>query len=103
MTGPLTQNTRVVATRDQVSAELSGESVILSLRSGQYFGLDAVGHRVWKLAQAPVTIGALVDRVTAEFEAERTRVEADLLALVADLVSEGLLEVAEDADATGAA
>lgn len=96
MSAPLTLASVVVATADQVSAELAGESVILSLRNAQYYGLDAVGHQVWQLAQDPVSIGALVDHVVERFDAERSRVEADLLTLVGDLVAEGLLEVRTD-------
>ena len=32
----------VVAAKDQASADLAGEAVILNLESGVYYGLDAV-------------------------------------------------------------
>jgi hypothetical protein len=36
-----------------VSCEVDGEAVILSLKSGQYYGLSAVGARIWALIQHP--------------------------------------------------
>jgi hypothetical protein len=42
------------ATRDQVSSDLKGEVAILDLKAGVYYGLDAVGARVWELLQGPV-------------------------------------------------
>ena len=41
----------VVVTKDQVSADLSGEAAILNLKSGIYYGLDNVGARIWTLVQ----------------------------------------------------
>ena len=32
-----------------ICRELSGETVLLNLESGVYYGLDAVGTRVWQL------------------------------------------------------
>ena len=39
--------TRVRAAPDTLMQELEGESVLLSLASERYFGLDEVGTRIW--------------------------------------------------------
>ena len=41
----------VKAAKEQVSCDLAGEAVILNLKSGQYFGLNEVGTRIWNLIQ----------------------------------------------------
>jgi hypothetical protein len=86
--------TRVAAARDQVSVEVDGEAVILSLADGVYYGLDPVGARVWgMMEQQPRTVAELRDAVVAEWEVDAPTAERDLLDLLADLAARGLVEV----------
>lgn len=86
-------DTRVVAARDQVSVEVEGEAVILSLADGVYYGLDPVGARVWTLLEQPRTVAELRDAVVAEWEVDAPTAERDLLVLLDALAARGLVEV----------
>ncbi len=83
----------IVATKDQVSADLDGESVILSLKSGVYYGLDPVGATVWGLIQEPKSLSEVLDAVLQEYDVEPERCQRDLLALLQDLAEKDLVEV----------
>ncbi len=89
----LSVSSRVVATRDQVSSDLGGEVAILHLGAGTYYGLDAVGARIWDLIQKPKTIEEIRDVLLDEYEVGPDRCESDLIALLQRLASEGLIEV----------
>ena len=52
---------------DQVSCELSGEVVVLSLKNGEYFGLNPVAAVVWNLVQSPRSIAEIRDALLQEF------------------------------------
>jgi hypothetical protein len=86
--------TVLAAARDQVSTELEGEAVILSLADGVYYGLDGVGALVWERLREPTSVAALRDAVTAEFDVHAETAERDLLALLRELAGRGLVEVA---------
>jgi hypothetical protein len=83
----------VVAAKDQVSSDLGGEVAILDLKAGVYYGLDAVGARIWSLIQEPRTVNEIRDILLEEYEVEPERCEHDLLALLRRLADEGLVEV----------
>ena len=90
----LSEKTRVVVCREQVSSNLGGEAAILNLKNGVYYGLDSVGARVWALIQQPRTVAELRDIFAAEFDVASPRLEADLLELLSDLAGKELVEVA---------
>jgi Coenzyme PQQ synthesis protein D (PqqD) len=92
---PFAPGTRLVAARDQVSAEVEGESVILNLADGVYYGLDGVGARVWELLRQPRTLEELCDAVTAEYEVDADMARHDLLELLGELSARRLVEPAE--------
>jgi hypothetical protein len=83
----------VVAAKDQVSSDLGGEVAILDLKAGVYYGLDAVGVRIWSLIQEPRSVNEIRDILLEEYEVEPERCERDLLGLLRRLAEEGLVEV----------
>jgi Coenzyme PQQ synthesis protein D (PqqD) len=82
-----------VAAKDQVSSDLGGEVAILDLKAGVYYGLDAVGARIWSLIQEPRNVNEIRDILLEEYEVEPERCERDLLVLLQRLADEGIIEV----------
>jgi len=79
--------------KDQVSCNLAGESAILNIKSGVYYGLDSVGARIWELVQQPRSVNEVREILLKEYDVEPQRCETDLLALLERLLAEGLIEV----------
>jgi hypothetical protein len=72
------------------------ESVLMSVEAGRYFGLNAVGIRVWELlVERPRTIAGLSEAICEEFEVEAPACEADLTAFVQSLLDNGILREVE--------
>ena len=93
----ISENSKVVATKEQVSADLGGEVVILNMKNGVYYGLDPVGARIWNLIQNPTTVKVLRDAIFNEYDVDADRCERDLLVLLQDLASNELIEVKDEA------
>jgi len=90
----------VVVSDEQVSTSLGEETVILGMGDGVYYGLDAVGARVWALLATPRRVSALVLAVVGEFDVTPERCERDVLSLLDDLADRRLVrEVASGGDA----
>jgi hypothetical protein len=89
----LTLDTVVVASKDQLASSLGGETVILGLSKGRYYGVDAVGARVWQLVQMPARISMIKTAILSEYDVTPAQCEADLLKLLGKMVEEGLVEV----------
>ena len=77
--------------------ELDGESVLLNLDNGRYYGLDEVGTRLYELLTTSASVEAALTAALEEYEVGEGTLRADLAALIARLVDEGLIEIA-DAD-----
>lgn len=74
--------------------EIDGEAVLLDLQRGTYFGLDAVGTRIWELIREHATLTVVCDEIVREFDVDASRATADLLEFVERLANRGLIEVA---------
>lgn len=88
----------VSASDDVVAREVAGETVLLNLASGTYFGLNETGTLIWDLIEEDsITLDAICDAIEDEYEIPREDAEADVISLVEQLVENGLLTV-EDGD-----
>ena len=92
--GALGPATVLVAARDQVSAQVEGEAVILNLADSVYYGLDGVGARVWELLREPRSVAELRDAITAEYAVDGETALRDLLVLLDELSARGLVQPA---------
>jgi Coenzyme PQQ synthesis protein D (PqqD) len=88
-----TLDMKAVVPPDVLIQETLGESVLLNLRSGQYFGLNSVGTHMWTVFTRADSLGAACNKLAAEYDVEPHRLEQDLRALVKQLTELGLLEV----------
>jgi hypothetical protein len=93
----ITPHSRVVASKDQLSSPVAGETIIAGLRTGNYYGVNEVGARVWTLVQMPITAADIQRVIATEYEVAPERSAADVLALLARMADERLIEVADAA------
>ena len=87
----------IVAAGDLLTNEFGPELVILNLKDGVYYGLEAAGARIWSLLQKPVTVAAIREVLVSEYDVPPARCERDVRSLVATLVSNGLAQIRESA------
>jgi hypothetical protein len=79
--------------KEQVSCDLAGEAVILSLNAGRYFGLNEVGARIWNLIQEPKAVSAVFEALLREYDVTSEQLEKDVLALLETMAIHMLIEV----------
>ena len=54
---------------------------------------DPIAVEILKRCDGAATLGQIVDNLAAQFKADRERVEADVYALVADLVGKRMVDI----------
>lgn len=96
MSPAISDQSIVVAAKDQVSCDLAGEAAILNIKNGVYYGLDPVGARIWSLMQEPRAVADIQNTITGEYDVEPERCARDLVGLLEKLLAEGLIEVKDD-------
>jgi hypothetical protein len=92
----ITRDTLIAQAKEQVSSDLQGEVAILNLKNSVYYGVDAVGPRIWELLREPKTVSEVLDTLLQEYEVERERCEEDLLVFLEKLSKEGLIEICDE-------
>ena len=89
----LTSDSRIAIAPDQVSCDLAGETAIVNLRNGVYYGLDTVGTHVWNRLGQTMTFGELCDSLLREYDVDESRLEDDMRTFLRALSEQGLIEI----------
>ncbi len=78
-----------------ITREVGGETILLNLETGIYFGLDAVGTSFWQAIRSSQTLGDALTALHGEYDAAPAILREGFLRLLDDLFAKGLLERAD--------
>jgi hypothetical protein len=93
---------RMRVSGDVLAQEVQGETVLLDLARERYYGLNAMGTRVWAQLGQGLSLSEIHARLLQEYVVEPAVLTQDLIALVEALCRAGLVSVADaEEDAAG--
>jgi hypothetical protein len=84
---------RVTTPDGVLMRQIDNEAVILNLNSELYFGLSAVGTRMWTLLISQPSIQTAFDNLLDEYEVAPDRLRQDMLTLIETLEKHGLVKL----------
>jgi hypothetical protein len=89
---------KIQLSKSVVWTKLGEEVAILNSQTGTYFGLDAVGSRIWCLMADGVAVDEVVSTLLTEYGVDEQRVRDDLRDLIDQLAARSLVQISNDED-----
>jgi hypothetical protein len=86
-------DTMVAQVEELVSSDLDGETVMMSVENGKYYGMDPIGSRIWALIKQPRSVSELCDILLTEFNVDRERCDRDVLDFLNELAKDNLVKI----------
>ena len=87
----------VVTAKDQRYSNLDQDTVILDLKSEEYYGLNRVGSIVWHLLQEPKPVREIQEVILSKYNVEAEQCFQDLKVFLESLETQELIKVLESA------
>ena len=76
-----------------LEAEVNGEVIALNVDNGTCYGFNPTATRIWALLAEPKSLDEICETLTGEFEVGRDVCEREVVALIRDLETDGLVQV----------
>ena len=92
-TNTIQETSIVVAAKHPRCSEVDEEMVIVDLEIQEFYGLNPVGKKIWKLIQEPLPVAEINQEISKTFGIEPTECEADILDFLNDLAAANLIQV----------
>ena len=92
---PVTLHHKIAITHGVLDQNVGEGAVLLDVSHGLYFGLDDTGYQFWKVLKNSTSVEEAFLSLRQVYEVGDDELKGDLLALVNELVANGLLTVVE--------
>ncbi len=89
----ITVHSIVSGNKEIVTAEMDGETVMMSVETGKYYNLGKMGSVIWGMLGNPITVESLVDTLLEKYKVEREQCEKEMLSFLNQTYKEGLLKL----------
>lgn len=80
----------------QIETDVGDETLLMMVESGRYFSMDGVAREIWAGIGEATSVRAIIEKQIENFEVDPLRAEAEILALLNDLLEHGLIECVQD-------
>ncbi|MCW8878896.1 MAG: PqqD family peptide modification chaperone [Kangiellaceae bacterium] len=87
-------DTRVKRNDEVVEAIIDGETVMMDIESGNYFGLDLVATRIWQIIEKPLTIQDICSQLLTEYDVSEEQCRQDVIDFVSEMFQARTVSVA---------
>lgn len=94
-TQDLSMDTIVQWDPEQITAEVFGEVVAMSVLKGQYVGLDSMATNIWRRLEHPQAIATLCAQLSREFQGDPETISKDVIELLRGLHHLGMIAVVD--------
>lgn len=91
----LADSTLVTQSDGMIGADVDGETVLIGVETGRYYGFDPVGSAIWQAIETPIRIDALCAKMIAHFAGDASAITQETRTFVARLLSRGLAQTTD--------
>jgi hypothetical protein len=89
----ITMDSVIARNAEIVTADMDGETVMMSVETGKYYNLGKTGSVIWSLLGEPLSVEALVGKLLDKYDVAREQCEKEALAFLAETYREGLIKI----------
>ena len=77
-----------------LAVDMDGETVMMDMDSGNYFGINTVGSHIWEALENESKVTDIIETVNNHFEVRSdNNVQDDILSFLNDMLEQKLVEV----------
>jgi hypothetical protein len=87
----LTAETILSRSDTALSTEVDGETVLIGIETGRYYGFDAIGTAIWNRIEQPCRLDALCAGLIEDFDGDPAVIEQETRAFIDLLVARDLV------------
>jgi len=79
--------------QELLSSEIDGETIMMSIDNGKYYGLNTVASRIWEILKEEPLFSEIIDLLTAEYDIEKAQCESETKEFLNNLIENKLIRI----------
>jgi len=84
---------RIILNQELLQSEIDGETIMMSIDNGKYYGLNTVASRIWEIIKDEPLFSELIEKLVEEYEIEQKQCEAETQEFLSKLIENKLIKI----------
>ena len=76
---------------EMISSDMDGETVMMSVENGEYYGLNPIGSRIWELIENEKNVNTIINTLLLEYEVSIEQCTSETLIFLNKLLDNNLI------------
>jgi hypothetical protein len=89
-------DSKIVRDTHIVFNEMDGETIMMSIENGEYYGMNSMGSRIWNLLETPKAVSEICDALLIDFDVTMEQCVKDLLPFLNRMAVKGVVKISAD-------
>lgn len=86
-------HTLVKRKSDFISSEIDGNTVMMSIEEGKYYGMNTVASDIWNLLENPIMVSEMIGLLSNQYDIDAQQCEKEVFNFLATLLENHLIEI----------
>jgi hypothetical protein len=92
----ISMDSTIVGDTNIVFNEMDGETIMMSIENGEYYGINSIGSRIWKLLETPKAASEICDALLPDFDVTREQCAKDVLLFLNRMAEKGVIKIVNE-------
>ena len=84
---------RIKLNQELLQSEIDGETIMMSIDNGKYYGLNTVASKIWELLKDEPLFSELISNLVEEYNVEQAKCESDTKEFLENLIENKLIRI----------
>lgn len=89
----ITMEAYIRRNKEILSADMAGDTVMMGIEQGEYYGLNAIGTRIWHLLEHDMSVQEICTLLRREYDVSDTQCRDDVRRFLQELFEHHVIEV----------
>jgi hypothetical protein len=86
-------DSNLVRDKNIIFSDMDGETVMMSIERGEYYGINPIGSRIWGLLQTPKRVTELCGLLLPDFDVAPEQCASDVLQFLNQMAEKGIITI----------
>lgn len=91
-------DSKIVRETHLVFNEMDGETIMMSIENGEYYGMNSMGSRIWKLLETPRSVTEICDTLLPDYDVTPDQCAKDLIPFLNKMAKKGVIKILQSND-----
>jgi hypothetical protein len=92
----ITMDSKIVGNNTIVCNEMDGETVMMSIDLGEFYGINVIGTKIWNLLKAPIKVSEICNNLQSDYNVTQEQCEKDVLFFLNRMAEKAVVTIVKD-------